>query len=153
MATLLFVSGKMNPLLAALVAAFIVASVVPVVHVGATGGPDSGIYTEEQADRGQQLYTTRCSWCHRDDLTGGGADESGPPLVGPRFSRRWNGRSVAELVITVVSQMPKDTPGSLTDEEYVDIVAHILRTNGMPAGSQPLPVDQTLEQLHITLPE
>jgi S-disulfanyl-L-cysteine oxidoreductase SoxD len=40
--------------------------------------------------------------------------------------------------------MPQDRPGSLSAEEYADVVAYILRLNGRPAGERELPADAAL---------
>ena len=37
--------------------------------------------------------------------------------------------------------MPEDNPGSLTDEEYVDVIAYMLSVGGMPAGEADLRPD------------
>jgi hypothetical protein len=37
--------------------------------------------------------------------------------------------------------MPKNDPGSLADEDYVDAIAYLLRLNGMPVGTRELPAD------------
>ena len=37
--------------------------------------------------------------------------------------------------------MPEDNPGSLTDEEYVDVIAYMLSVGGMPAGEVDLRPD------------
>ena len=58
-----------------------------------------GVYTAEQSRRGEQAYRTSCSYCHRDDLTGGffdGGTGRAPALAGLRafdssFSDRWSG--------------------------------------------------------------
>ena len=34
--------------------------------------------------------------------------------------------------------MPEDNPGSLTDEEYVDVIAYMFSVGGMPAGEDEL---------------
>src|SRR5258708_9572329 len=46
-----------------------------------------GVYTEEQAKRGQAAYTQECSMCHGAELAGG--DEV-PPLSGNEFLSNWN---------------------------------------------------------------
>ena len=33
---------------------------------------------------------------------------------------------------------PPDSPASLSDQDYLDIVAHVLRANGFPAGNETL---------------
>jgi hypothetical protein len=37
--------------------------------------------------------------------------------------------------------MPKDAPGSLSRQAYVDLVAFVLSKNGFPAGRTPLDRD------------
>ena len=37
--------------------------------------------------------------------------------------------------------MPEDNPASLTDQEYVDVVAYMLSMSRMPAGGDELPPD------------
>jgi alcohol dehydrogenase (cytochrome c) len=37
--------------------------------------------------------------------------------------------------------MPDDNPGGLSAQQYKDIVAYILRTNGIPTGTDTLPGD------------
>jgi polar amino acid transport system substrate-binding protein len=39
--------------------------------------------------------------------------------------------------------MPQDKPASLKDQQYADIVAFLLRSNGYPAGQQELRPDPT----------
>src|SRR5262245_49214334 len=45
-----------------------------------------GVYTSEQAVRGQGSYQMACSSCHGPTL---GGDAFAPPLVGPPFTERW----------------------------------------------------------------
>ena len=42
--------------------------------------------------------------------------------------------------------MPQDRPGSLTDQQYADLLAYILRNNDYPSGNQELPTDLELLQ-------
>ena len=35
--------------------------------------------------------------------------------------------------------MPEDAPGSLSENEVLDIVAYVLQTNGFPAGDKAIP--------------
>ena len=53
-----------------------------------TAGPTvaSGVYTADQAKRGQAVYVDACSKCHLDDLSGG---KDSPPLVGDDFLAGW----------------------------------------------------------------
>ena len=63
---------------------------------------------------------------------------STPPLARARFLRTWDGRSLATLLAYARATMPEDNPGSLTDEEYVDVIAYMLSVGGMPAGEAEL---------------
>jgi mono/diheme cytochrome c family protein len=93
-----------------------------------------GVFTEAQAVRGAASYDAVCSGCHRADM--GGAD--GPALRQDRFARTFAERDLKTLYTKIASTMPRGAPGSLGDNVYLDIVAHILRENGFPAGTQEL---------------
>jgi cytochrome c5 len=100
----------------------------------------SGVYTEEQAERGATIFRKACGYCHRDNLRG----DYGPPLVGVDFTYPWDGRTLGELYDTMSSTMP---PASAVDrvvlqpKDYVDIIGFILRANGLPSGGTQLPTD------------
>ena len=64
-----------------------------------------------------------------------------PPLRGDDFLATWKGRNTAELFERIRSTMPTDSPGSLSGQRYLDIVAYILSANGFPAGESELPPD------------
>ena len=96
-----------------------------------------GIYTEEQAQRGQETYRKTCGGCHADDLTG----DDAPALRGGHFASRWDQQTIWDLMFTIGTTMPLDTPSSLDPQEYADIIAFILRENGMPAGKTELLAD------------
>jgi hypothetical protein len=61
--------------------------------------------------------------------------------TGPQFVEAWNGKRLGDLFSFVVERMPKNDPGSLSQREYADVIAYILRLNGMPAGPRDLPSD------------
>ena len=94
-----------------------------------------GVYTEEQAKRGAQVYSERCGQCHGDSL---GGVESAPPLAGPAFYANWEGQPLNALFERIRTTMPQDNPGSLSRAQNADIVAHMLSVGGYPAGSAPL---------------
>ena len=93
-----------------------------------------GVYSDAQAVRGSASYDAACARCHRVDLTG--AD--GPELRGDRFARNFAGKDLKELYTKVATTMPRGAGGSLSDDVYLDIVTHLLRENGFPAGSKEL---------------
>ena len=95
-----------------------------------------GAYTEDQAKRGQATYGTQCARCHRDDLTGYNS-----VLVGSRFMNDWREDTVDHFFSLVKQTMPRDAPSSLTNAQYLDIVAYVLKMNDFPAGAQELTTD------------
>ncbi len=107
-----------------------------------------GVYTEEQATRGQQTYKQACLQCHKVDLLG---QADAPALAGPEFLNRFNGSSVDDIVQTIKASMPQDAPGSLSLAAYVDLVGYLLKSNGSQAGAAELSVDpEVLKQIKVT---
>jgi S-disulfanyl-L-cysteine oxidoreductase SoxD len=101
-----------------------------------------GVFTAEQARRGQIAYTGPCDRCHGYKLDGASDDPDmlpAPPVAGPKFLRKWSGRSLAALFEYVRMTMPANNPGYLSDAEVADIVAYMLSVSGMPAGGETLP--------------
>jgi mono/diheme cytochrome c family protein len=126
-------------LAAALSASF--AGVAPTT-AGETLSIRDGVFTAEQVRRGQAAYTGPCDRCHGFKLDGAPDDPDmlpAPPVAGPKFLRKWNGRTLAALFEYTRATMPANNPGYLSDAEVVDIVAYMLSVSGMPAG------DATLE--------
>jgi mono/diheme cytochrome c family protein len=100
-----------------------------------------GVYTAEQATRGQALYKTHCGYCHRDDLIGGGSEAGAPALKGPIFTIRWRDQPVADMFVTIGTTMPQNKPDSLTPQVVIDIISYLLKSNNMPPGNAELPAD------------
>lgn len=94
-----------------------------------------GVYTEEQATRGETLYGERCARCHGDTL---GGVEAAPALTGTTFYSNWEGEPLESLFDRIRTTMPQDKPGSLSRAQNADILAHMLRAGGYPAGPMPL---------------
>jgi len=94
-----------------------------------------GVYTEEQAKRGQGSYQKDCSICHGDRLNGTG---EAPALSGGRFFANWNGLTLGDLFERIRKTMPQDKPERLTRREKADILAYILSFNKFPAGKNEL---------------
>lgn len=94
-----------------------------------------GVYTEEQAKRGEPLYHKECAPCHGDALAGG---ESAPPLTGGAFLSNWNGLTLGDLFERIRKTMPQNAPGKLTRQQNADILAFALSANKFPAGKTEL---------------
>jgi alcohol dehydrogenase (cytochrome c) len=95
----------------------------------------AGRYTAAQAASGRATYQAQCAGCHLPDLKGQG---DAAPLAGSEFMDAWGRRSARELVSFMQLTMPPTRPGELSQEEYVNIAAFILQSNGAPAGNQAL---------------
>lgn len=103
-----------------------------------------GVYSEAQATRGQQSYVDTCGRCHKEDLLGGVLE---PPLVGPEFLSKWEGKTVGALFEEIHQNMPSnDLKGTLPPPLIADVVAYMFQQNGFPAGTAELPVDINLLQ-------
>lgn len=98
-------------------------------QAAATKTTKARVYSAAQATRGEALYMSMCVSCH-------------PPATytGAVFLT-WQGRSLGELLAFLQEKMPKNDPGSLTDKEYADVMAYLLKLNKMPAGRVDLPAD------------
>ena len=100
-----------------------------------TVGASSGVFAAEQAERGAELFTARCSGCHGAELGGG----FGPQLA--PLGSHWAGQTLGSLFRFVSSNMPYDNPGSLTQEQYLDVISFVLARNGYPAGDTAMTAD------------
>jgi mono/diheme cytochrome c family protein len=107
-----------------------------------------GVYTEAQAKRGADTYSTTCAGCHRPDLSG---DGTVPALAGQEFMFQWTDTTLDQLFKRIKTAMPPDKPDSLAPEEYRDIIAFLLQSNKFPAGQTELTPDpDSLQQISIT---
>jgi mono/diheme cytochrome c family protein len=94
---------------------------------------DQGVYTSAQAARGAAVFDAHCVSCHRE---GGTA----PVLAGARFTKTFADATLLSVFTTIQTTMPRNAPGSLSEMEYVDVVAHLLRLNGFADGMTELAV-------------
>jgi len=87
---------------------------------------NDGVYSSGQASRGQALFQSACTTCHAPDR-----------FTGEEFVSGWSGKPLAEL-FKALQTMPEDNPGSLTAQQYGDVIAYFLQLNKYPAGSDEL---------------
>jgi mono/diheme cytochrome c family protein len=114
--------------------------IVALVGVGAAAPQESasvwdGVFTDEQATRGETAYRQECSNCHGPELEG--ADMT-PPLVGGAFTANWNDLTVGDLFERIRTTMPLDKPGKLSRQQNADVIAFMLKVNMWPAGTSEL---------------
>jgi mono/diheme cytochrome c family protein len=91
-----------------------------------------GVFSEAQVTRGQALYAQRCAGCHGPALAGAQA----PALTGDAFTNKFRMEPLSALFIQIRYAMPPGAADNaqLTSEQAADLVAHILKSNGFPAG-------------------
>ncbi len=107
-----------------------------------------GVYTADQAKRGEERYGRQCGHCHGDDLEGDIVEN--PQLAGPMFRDKWNGLNLGQLYERIHRDMPLNRAGTLSRDASIDLVAFILSANNYPAGSTALPAEpQALESIVI----
>ena len=98
-----------------------------------------GVFTARQVSRGAGRFRQVCVACHSIN-----------DFRGARFRLIWVGRSVGDLFLVMSTLMPEGNPGSLSPEEYANIISYILSENGYPAGEVDLAADQpTLASIRI----
>jgi mono/diheme cytochrome c family protein len=106
-----------------------------------------GIYSAEQAHKGEALYRQECASCHGEKLEGRG---QAPPLTGSDFTMDWNGMTLDDLFEKMQTSMPADQPGHLSREQNATLLAFILNANKFPAGAAELPADgERLRQIRF----
>jgi mono/diheme cytochrome c family protein len=110
-------------------------------EASATGGAAKrsvwdGVYTDDQAQRGKELYAAHCLSCHGENLESNGSVKA---LSGPDFAANWNGLTMSDLLERVRTTMPMDKPGTLSRQQIADVLSFVLSVNKMPAGSTELP--------------
>jgi mono/diheme cytochrome c family protein len=102
----------------------------------------AGVYTTEQARRGEHVYMSLCVSCH-----------PAATQAGLSFNARWGGRPLSELYDAIRDKMPKNDPGSLTPEECAELIAYVLKLNEVSAGKAPLAGDPgELRKIRIETP-
>ena len=93
----------------------------------------------DQVVRGRELYRQHCATCHTEGGTG-------PELTADKLSEMATARILFNFVRAA---MPQDKPGTLQEQEYWDILAHILAsTSFLPPGTRLGP--DTVDGIRLT---
>jgi cytochrome c len=113
-----------------------------------SGGPSttSPATFEAQAAEGQKLYAANCASCHGASGEGGkaprvvGVSQGALPLDPPSTAkyRKTQFKTAADIAGFVVKNMPPGKAGSLTEDQYWNILAFDLKANGVDLGSKHL---------------
>jgi mono/diheme cytochrome c family protein len=104
--------------------------IIMLLSAALTAGADprtinDAIYSETQAESGENLYAEHCLTCHDKKYF--------RPVL-----RRWEGQPLGVFYTVMVTSMPQSNPGALALDEYADILAYILSLSRYPAGDDPL---------------
>jgi quinoprotein glucose dehydrogenase len=108
-----------------------------------------GVFTEEQATRGEVAYKDNCSSCHGGDLAG---DGFAPALSGGEFAGNWNELTLGDLYERMRISMPPNGPNTVTNAQKADILAHLMNFNKYPTGTVELePKTEMLKLIKIEM--
>lgn len=101
----------------------------------------AGVFTTAQAAEGRDIFGLQCGSCHSPIVS----------LIGTNdFKSQYFGQPLWKLFKFTKAEMPQNNPGSLTDAQYTSIMAFLLQSMRLPAGSVALPMDSTaLKQIRL----
>ena len=116
-------------------ASIILIATAALAFAAASRSVRDGVFTKDQATRGQNLYNEECGKCHGQNLGGG---EGAPALAGAEFMQKWSGKPVNALFELTRTTMPADDPGHLSRRQVADLVALMLSANDLPSGTKEL---------------
>ncbi|CAB3728766.1 c-type cytochrome [Paraburkholderia rhynchosiae] len=92
-------------------------------------------FDRAQVAHGKTLYSGACAKCHGPDLQGLNA----PALRGPSFAPAANAKlTIGGVYGYMANNMPADRPGKMKPQDYADIMAFLLYSNGYSAGKSKL---------------
>ncbi|KGB93492.1 c-type cytochrome [Burkholderia cepacia] len=108
------------------------------IKVSTSEGSGVPPFDQAQVQHGKKLYTDACAKCHGDQLEGNTA----PALSGESFAPEGKSHiTVGGIFLYMSSNMPADRPGKMTAQEYEDLMAFLLYSNGYDASKTKLTAD------------
>jgi len=88
---------------------------------------EDSVYSRDQARAGKKIYSKHCRACHERGYF-------------REVLRTHRGETLDLLFEIMVTEMPQNAPGSLRDEEYVDVIAYIISQARYADGERDLSV-------------
>ena len=79
--------------------------------------------------QGQQLFGAHCARCHA------------PIEIKRRLGEDWMGRSADQLFFSTRTKMPVESPGSLSQDQYLEIMDYMLDVADIERPNSPLSID------------
>ncbi|WP_175973158.1 transporter substrate-binding domain-containing protein [Burkholderia sp. BCC1047] len=108
------------------------------IKVSTSEGSGVPSFDQAQVQHGKKLYGDACAKCHGDQLEGNTA----PALSGESFAPEGKSHiTVGGIFLYMSSNMPADRPGKMTAQEYEDLMAFLLYSNGYDASQSKLTAD------------
>lgn len=92
-----------------------------------TKSTNDGVYAAAQAERGKGTFQAKCTACHESNQ-----------FASRDFISGWTKEPLSSLYEMISATMPADSPGSLSEQEYADVIALMLQLNGVKAGDAEL---------------
>lgn len=94
---------------------------------------------------GASTFASRCAGCHGATASGGA---EAPSLTDAQFWSQWQGKPLRTLYSRIISTMPQNDPGSLTEGQTLGIVAFLTKLN---TGATPNPPYETANDLNTVI--
>ena len=110
---------------------------VSVMRAATQKTTNDGIYSKVQADAAKPKFEKLCAECHAFTVAAK-KQEKDLPLGDEPFLKKWEGRSLDELLTLIVTTMPNDGSAVVNDAEALDLLAYVLQQNGFAPGKTPL---------------
>ncbi len=115
----------------------VVCSVAALRATTAQKTTNDGIYSKAQADAAKPQFEKMCSQCHAFTVAAR-KKEKDMLLADEPFLKKWEGRSLDELLTVIVTTMPNDGSAVISDDEALNLLAYVLQQNGFNPGASPL---------------
>ncbi len=103
-------------------------------------GPTAG----QLADQGKSVFASHCAKCHGDQ----GQGVTAPANIGPNAALE-KYKTAKGLYDYVSTTMPNDAPGSLSQQEYLQVVSYLLVENKFVMPDTPINPN-TLDSIPLT---
>ena len=108
------------------------------LRVSANSPGDMPSFDNAQVAHGKSLYASACAKCHGASLQG----VTAPALTGPAFAPASHSHlTIGGIFGYMSTNMPADRPGKLKPQDYADIMAFLLYSNGYRPKAAKLTAD------------
>ena len=94
----------------------------------------------QQADHGEAVFKKTCASCH-----------ASTQFVGQQFVETWGDHKLSDFYTLVRGTMPLNDPGNLKEDEYLGVLAYLLKANNAASGPDSLKPDSTLRTRRISV--